>query len=314
MTMNLSQRLIQCKRIAVLTDLGSDSEKTALYASSLARWYGSELSFFHAASGSASKRDAEEKLKSLINKTNIQDLAPKVVTREASVGTILEEVDEYRPSLLVLATHGRKGIRKWLVGSVVEEAFRKVQWPVLVLGPEFSIAATPQKQFEQILYSTDLSPVSVTALQYAAGIAHDHEAQLTALYVESDPELGFSFDRAMAQQRMQDWMQDHINGSSTALTGAHYVVEFGKPETKIIEAAMERKTDLVVLGARGLGAVSGPASHFLGGTAYEVCCSSRCPVLIVPQPLRTGPFGDLITSAWHGTLVSVMLVTAGHVG
>jgi nucleotide-binding universal stress UspA family protein len=301
MIMNLSQRLIQCKRIAVLTDLGSDSEKMVLYAASLARLYGSELSFFHAASGSASKRNAEEKLKSLINQLNIQDFAPNVVTREASMETILEEVDEYRPSLLVLATRGKEGIRKWLAGSVAEAAFRKVQWPVLVLGPEFSAVATPQKQFERILYSTDLSPVSVTALQYAAGISHDHRAQLTALYVESDPELGFSFDRAMAQQRMQDWTQDHIDGLSEASTGVRYVVEFGKPETKIVEAAMDRKTDLVVLGARGLGGVSGPASHFLGGTAYGVCCSSKVPGPgRASTPLKTVPFDDSdhIRSAW----------------
>jgi hypothetical protein len=51
------------------------------------------------------------------------------------------------------------------------------------------------KQFERGLYSTDSSGVSVTALRYAAGSSHDHEAQLLALYVESDLEKGFSFER-----------------------------------------------------------------------------------------------------------------------
>jgi len=80
------------------------------------------------------------------------------------------------------------------VGSIAEQVFRKVQWPVLMLGPEFTPTdATPQKQFERVLYGTDLSGVSVTALQYAAGISYDHAAQLIALYVESELEKGFLF-------------------------------------------------------------------------------------------------------------------------
>jgi hypothetical protein len=52
-----------------------------------------------------------------------------------------------------LGTHGHrwvltaiKGMRKWLVRSVSEGVFRKVQWPVLMLGPGLTPSqATPQK-------------------------------------------------------------------------------------------------------------------------------------------------------------------------
>jgi nucleotide-binding universal stress UspA family protein len=155
----------------------------------------------------------------------------------------------------------------------------------LVVGPEFSSTGiAPQKQFERILYATDLSAVSLTALQYAAGISHDHEAQLIALYVEPDPTLGFSFDRAVAEQRLRDWLQDHIDGLADTLVSVSCMAEFGRPDEKIVTIASQRQADLLVLGARGLGAIAGPVSHFLGGTAYEVICSSKCPVLVVPQP------------------------------
>lgn len=300
MLTSVSQRLIQFKRIAVLTDLGSGSEKMVDYAASLARWYGSELLLVHAyspefyaaippeplpvwpASGLSPKQDAEQKVKALTDKLNLH---PKVMIREASIGQILDEVDEYHPSLLVLATHGREGIEKWLGGSIAEEVFRRVQWPVLIQGPDCSQTESGlQKQFERVLYATDLSPASLTTLQYAAGIAHDHEAQLTVLYVEPDPKQGFSFDRVMAQQRLEDWLQDHIDGLSEALAGAYCNVDFGEPGAKIVAVAVQQQADLVVVGARGLGAISGAASHFLGGTAYKVSCSSKCPVLIVPQP------------------------------
>ena len=296
MLASLSQRLIQFKRIAVLTDLGSDSEKTLHYAASLARWYGSELLLAHAcrsaeplaawpASGPFPKRDAEEKCRFLTEKLALQDLSPKTIVSEAGIEQLLERLREYRPSLLVLATHGREGIRKWLEGSIAEEVFRRVQWPVLIVSPGFSQKqATSQKQFDRILFGTDLSAISLTALQYAAGISHDHEAQLIALYVETDPTQSFSFDQTMAQQRLRDWLQDRIDGLAETLAGVRCLVDFGKPEKKIVEVAVQQQADIVVLGARGVGALSGAASHFLGGTAYEVACSSKCPVLIVPQP------------------------------
>ena len=126
------------------------------------------------------------------------------------------------------------------------------------------------------MYSADLSGVSVTALQYTAGIYHVHEAQLIALYVESDPENGFSFDRPLAELR-QEWLQDRSDGLAEALVGVHRLNEFGKPELRILEVAAGQQADLVVLGAPGLGTASGFASDFLDGTACEVVCSSKVP-------------------------------------
>ena len=302
MSITATHRLIQFSKIAVLTDLQSDSEKILRYAGSVARWYGAKLLLAHACapelhvepppeplphwpeSGTPPKQDAEEKVRSLTGKLHLQDLVSKVIIREASIGFLLQELEEYRPNLVVIATHGREGIRKWLAGSVCEEVFRKVQWPVLVLGPGMvEKDLTLQKQFRTILYGTDMSAVSVSALQYAAGIAHDHDAQLIALYVDENPEEAFSFDRAMALQRLKDWLEDRADGLAEALTGVHSMVESGKAETEIVKAAAEWGADLVVLGARGRAA-AGPASHFMGGTAYEVVCTSGCPVLIVPQP------------------------------
>ncbi len=303
MLTTVTQRLIQFEKIAVLTDLGDDAESMLLYAAALARWYGSKLMVVHActpevpayvppeplanwpANQPRLKDYAEEKLCGLTTKLGLQDVVPKLIVRESGMGLVLQELAEYHPNLLVLASHGREGIRKWLLGSVAESVFRHVPWPVLVLGPRFDRErAIRQMQLRTVLYATDLSGLSVTSLQYAASIAHDHDAQLLALHVESNPRQGFTFDRVISLQKLEDWMRDCIDGLSDALSGVECLVEFGKPAPTIVEAARIRHVDLVVMGARGFGAVSGAASHFVGGTSYEVICSAACPVLIVPQP------------------------------
>lgn len=286
-----SERLIQFKRIAVLTDLSDISELLIDYGAGLARWYGAEILLAHGSSDldaaipdRAAIRRAEEKFRSLVSRSNLHDLSPRVMVRK-DIEAILKDLEDYRPSLLVMATHGREGVRKWLAGSVAEEVFRGVQWPVLILGPRFSCEPPEhQKQFERLLYATDLSGASITALHYAGGISHDHEAALLALYVETDPGQGFTFDRMMAQQHLEDWMQDRIDGLGETLAAAQCMVDFGSPEEKILEAAERHRIDLIVMGTRGWGAASGAASHLLGGTAYKVIRSARCPVLIVPHP------------------------------
>jgi len=302
MLITSTQRLIQFSKIAILTDLEGDSEKVLDYAGSMARWYGSKLMLLHACpgekhvhippesrrnllrAGATVKDDAKDKLRALIDRKNLQSMVTGMAVFGDGIELLLEELDKYQPDLLLLATHGREGIRKWLAGSIAEEVFRGAEWPVLLLGPEFSQTETvPQRQFSRILYATDLSAASLRALQYAAGIAHDHEARLTVLYVEPDSGKGYTFDRVMAQQRLEDWLREHMAGLPAAMEGARRIVEFGVLETKIVEAAAQGRADLLVVGARGMGGAAGLASHFMSGTAYEVVCSAACPVLVVPQ-------------------------------
>jgi nucleotide-binding universal stress UspA family protein len=228
---------------------------------------------------------AKDSLEEMAARIGLQDLEPTILVRHGSVKELLDEMNDYHPSLLILATHGREGVSKWLRGSMTEEIFRGVPWPVLVLGPHLKIDDYDRQfQLRSVLYTTDLSMISMPALQYAAGIAHDHEAKLVALHVETDNRQDFTFERIIALQRLEDWATARIDGMAEALAGVTYEIEFGEACANILQAIAEHQPDLLVMGARGLGAIAAPASHFLGGTAYEVVCNAPCPVLIVPQP------------------------------
>lgn len=301
MPMTSAHRLIQFNKIAVFTDLERDAEKLLRYAGALGRWYGSQLLLVHGCSPHEHierreplphwpaaehplQDDDEKKLAALAQKFHLQDLVKKVIIRQAGIGALLEELQDYRPNLIMLSTHGREGVRKWLAGSVCEEVFRKVQWPVLVLGPNLAQEHPgEQKQFQHVVLASDLSSVSLRALHYAVGISQDHEAQLTALYVDENADERFSFDRAMALRRFEDWLADRAAGFSDSLGDVHCMVESGKAAAEIVRAARERGADLLVLGAHGAKLAPGIASRLLGGTAYDVVSNATCPVLIVPQ-------------------------------
>jgi universal stress protein A len=49
------------------------------------------------------------------------------------IGNILQAVSEFEPDVLVMATHGRTGLKHFLLGSVAEGVVRKASCPVLTI-------------------------------------------------------------------------------------------------------------------------------------------------------------------------------------
>ena len=69
-------------------------------------------------------------------------VAYKIETRsgEAADG-ILRQAQETDADLIVMATHGRKGVSHFLIGSVAERVIRRSPRPVLVVRPKEAAAA-----------------------------------------------------------------------------------------------------------------------------------------------------------------------------
>lgn len=60
-----------------------------------------------------------------------QESSRVVIGRRAS--TLLRAARAFEADLLVIGTHGRQGLNRWLSGSVAEEVVRKASMPVLVI-------------------------------------------------------------------------------------------------------------------------------------------------------------------------------------
>lgn len=298
----VTKKRVALDRMALLLDLGNGAEAVVRYAASLARCYGSEITLVHASDSEAYlyvpgeplpvwpesdesvRQSASTQADSLIEKLQVEDVVKGVLISDLKIADLLEDVEADHPDLLLIAPHGRRGIRKLLAGSVTEQVFRRSQWPILVLPPA-CVEGVRQEQagLRRILFATDRSPQAAVALNYAAGLAEDHGSELRILYAERDEKYDFTFDRLMALQKLEDWLHEQKVEASDALDHADCVVRFGEPWQQISDCAQEWSADMIVMGARGMGAAAGLASHFVGGTAYEVACSAPCPVLMVPE-------------------------------
>lgn len=141
------------RRILVPTDFSDCSTPALVYAYELAQRLGAQLVLLHVVEelppyiGFLPPREAAKTLAELRCRTEFalaqllpERRCPKVeVVCRAVVGTpdhaIVEVALETKADLIVLATHGRTGWRRFAMGSVAERLVRTAPCPVLTVRP-----------------------------------------------------------------------------------------------------------------------------------------------------------------------------------
>jgi nucleotide-binding universal stress UspA family protein len=58
------------------------------------------------------------------------------VTRRGAAEAILDYANHHGVDLIVIASHGRSGIRRWILGSVTQKVLHSAHIPVLVIRPD----------------------------------------------------------------------------------------------------------------------------------------------------------------------------------
>ena len=76
---------------------------------------------------------------------------------------LMTTAHKFKIDLVVIGTHGWRGVKKLLKGSTAEKIAWLATGPVLTVGPRVS----PRLGFKRILYATDFLPAAAHALPYA---------------------------------------------------------------------------------------------------------------------------------------------------
>jgi nucleotide-binding universal stress UspA family protein len=187
-------------------------------------------------------------------------------------------IDRDSADLVVLATHGRTGVGKFLLGSLAEEILRKAPCPVLTIGPHAQIEE--QWHLNDILYATDFSPASVSGAYYAIALAQEYNARLTMLHVvegRKTDELVHESDLIESSRRLLA----KLVPEGARRNEFPCEVKLGVPADTILEVAQQMHAGLIVLGARRASGLPGAASHLPIATVHKVIAHAPCPVLTV---------------------------------
>jgi universal stress protein A len=141
------------ERILVPIDFGSGSEVAVAYAGDLAQRVGAEVHLVHVldrllspemgwAMPARAAVEMYEHLHSVSRKT-LSDAAGRLAARKVTATfevregraapEIVSAATAARCDLVVMATHGRSGLPRAIIGSVTEQVLRRAPCPVLVL-------------------------------------------------------------------------------------------------------------------------------------------------------------------------------------
>src|SRR5262249_17050006 len=129
------------------------------------------------------------------SRTQLEKLAKETGPRTVALfarGSIASAVpawiNEHGIDLIIMGTHGRRGLQHLLLGSTAEAGVPSSNCPVLTVGPNVAVRPYHDFSVESILFPTDLGPHAEFGAQYALSVAQDSCASITFMHVITQEE------------------------------------------------------------------------------------------------------------------------------
>src|SRR5262245_38824082 len=277
---------ITFKNILFLTDFSEASEAALAYALGFAKHYNAQLYPAHACDPviltevnavnvlDQIAENSRRQLENLARNNKIK--GPALFARGPIEGAFPGWINEHGIDLVVVGTHGRRGLQRFLMGSTAEYIFRNANCPVLTVGPH--VAVRPYSGFvaENILFPTDLGAHAEFAATYAMSFAHESRGRLTLMHVvQLENALKPDQTKLIAAKAKLGQL---IPPDAGLWCAPQTVVEVGDPALQVQSYAEKERPDLIVL---GLPSNKEFSAHFQTGVTYKLVSSAPCPVLTV---------------------------------
>ena len=198
---------------------------------------------------------------------------------------ILDYAERIDADLIVMATHGRRGVDHALIGSIAEAVVRRSACPVLTVRPTADHIETDPRR---VLVPIDLSAHARQALAHARELIEDSEAEIHLVHVAQPfPNYGVvdvppGTEEVTKQEReaIESAMREiaaEVLGAASAVE-IHVESAIGNPAVSVLDIAERLDIDLIVLGSHGR---SGVRRFWLGSVTEKVVQLAPCPVFTV---------------------------------
>jgi nucleotide-binding universal stress UspA family protein len=239
------------------------------------------------ATGEARDR-AYHRLGDFVHRALADDIGAEVILEDGDVvDEVLRKVERLEADLVVMGTHGRRGFRRLLLGSVTERVLRQSEAPVLSISPSAPKIGTERGPFQKILCPVDFSPSSLSGLSVGLAL-REGDAELLVLHVVEfylPPALGEAVALDVTELRGRHRLQGQAKLAKLVPEDARahtrletVVLESGSPYHEILKTAEREECDLIVMGVSGRSSAD---LVFFGSTANHVVRAAACPVLTV---------------------------------
>jgi nucleotide-binding universal stress UspA family protein len=288
-------------KILVPLDFSKASQKAMYYATHLALKFSAKLTAAHiipsfAAFNYSVPADLTELEERSLNEVRKQlpEEIPAEYREQLDTETILKTGDvrdellgivaDENVDLVVMGTHGRRSVGRFLLGSAAENILRRCPVPILTVSQrtaEQQAESPSDVPFRKILYATDLSEDGLSGgLHYAVDLARTLKAHLTLLHViQLRDNAAFEDTAAIRSHHMAELHKAILREHGEDLAVDTEVLQ-GTPYHEILKYAEKMSADLIVINLHSKGFFE---RALLGATAERVIRSASIPVLSIPM-------------------------------
>ena len=205
--------------------------------------------------------------------------------------TIIETAAADKNSLVVMATHGRSGLNRFLLGSVAEKVLRASSNPLLLVKATEPIVTAGEAPLTSIVVPLDGSDLAEAVLPTVTELARALDLEVFLVRAYAIPYGAYSagegfYDPVHLEaflKILKDEAFDYLDKkvaelNRKGLTKVSFVAKEGLSADEIIKFARETPANLVAMSSHGR---SGIKRWVLGSVTETVVRHSGDPVLIL---------------------------------
>lgn len=282
---------ISIKNILFPTDFSESSRAALPFARLVAQAYGATILLAHAISPEPHQavvfdrvpacddvvwQGARLKLTNFGGDEAFAGLQCKFLVEEGYLSDVIPElIHDHQVDLVILGTHGRQGLGRFVFGSGAEQIYRAATCPVLTVGPKVHPPA--EWKLRSIVCALDISENPEAALRYALSLAEENESRIT--FLEAIPLVPFQY-RAKEEERARRAMENLIPPHASDWCTPEMVFRSEYRGEAILQVAHTKEANLIVMSVHQASAAA-LSSHLPWPIASEVLSRAECPVLTV---------------------------------
>ena len=228
------------------------------------------------------------------------------MTGELAVGYPAEEIirysEENKIDLILMATHGRSGLKRWTLGSVADKVLRASKIPVLLIHPRVPDEIVYDKWPKQtILVPLDGSELAETVLPHVETLAKQRGPKLVdvtllriceppaipSYYAPELPDAPLNWGEYMQQEtaRCKQIATEYLTKIAERLKekkiSVHSQILVGRTADQIVDYVNKNPYSIIVMATHGR---SGLSRWVYGSVAENVLTGVSNPIFLVrPQ-------------------------------
>jgi nucleotide-binding universal stress UspA family protein len=204
------------------------------------------------------------------------------------VESIVDDAADFAADLIVMGTHGRTGVHRYVVGSVTERVVRLADAPVLTARA--GVEMGPAGDCDDVLIPTDGSEYATVAVDHGLAIAQQFDARVHAVSIVDVGDLATRVEYTPPTEALERVREERTDATEAIAERAREAgldvrteVREGFPAEDLIDYAGEEGIDLLAMGTHGR---TGLNRFLLGSTTERIIRHADAPVLAVNARTR----------------------------